>query len=88
VIRKLLPLLAFALVQPAMAHAQGWDTTYCAELSNLYLRYLAYTGVGRPFLDMSALAAIGDCQAGNTAAGVPVLEKKLLGARFTLPKRD
>ena len=86
-IRKLLPLLAFALVQPAMAHAQGWDTTYCAELSNLYLRYLAYTGLGRPFPDLSAIAAINDCQAGNTEAGVPVLEKRLLDARFTLPKR-
>ena len=86
-IRQLLPLLAFALVRPAAAYTQGEDTTYCAELSNLHLRYLAYTGMGRPFLDMSAFAAIGDCQAGNTAAGVPVLEKKLLDSRFTLPGR-
>ena len=86
-IRKLLPLLAFVLVQPAMAHAQGDDRAYCLELSNLYLRYLAYTGLGRPFPDLSAIAAINDCQAGNTEAGVPVLEKRLLDARFTLPKR-
>jgi hypothetical protein len=27
------------------------------------------------------------CDRGNTAAGIPVLEKKLRDARFTLPKR-
>ena len=84
-IRKFLPLLVCLLVPPATV--QGDDRAYCLELSNLYLRYLAYTGLGRPFPDVSAIAAISDCQAGNTEAAVPVLEKRLLDARFTLPKR-
>ena len=86
-IRKFLPLLACVFVPPAMVHAQGDDRADCLERSNLYLRYLAYPGLGHPYPDLSAIAAIGDCQAGNTEAGVPVLEKRLLDARFTLPKR-
>jgi hypothetical protein len=31
--------------------------------------------------------AIDQCERGNTAEGIPVLEKKLRDARFTLPKR-
>ena len=30
---------------------------------------------------------MNECQKGNTAAGGPVLEKKLQDARFTLPPR-
>ena len=33
------------------------------------------------------LEAIDDCNKGNTAAGIPVLEKKLRSNGFTLPKR-
>ena len=32
--------------------------------------------------------AIAQCQSGNTAAGIPVLEKTLTNARFTLPRRN
>jgi hypothetical protein len=38
--------------------------------------------------DLNTTMAITDCQKGNTAAGIPVLEKKLRDARFTLPKRS
>jgi hypothetical protein len=31
--------------------------------------------------------AISDCQRGDTAAGIPVLEQKLRDGGFTLPKR-
>jgi hypothetical protein len=88
VVAKLLPLLVVVLASPTAVPAQGDDRAYCLELANLYLRYLAYPGLGHPYPDLSALAAIGDCQAGNTEAGVPVLEKRLLDARFTLPKRE
>jgi hypothetical protein len=84
------PLLAFAfcLVLPAQATAQNSDAAYCAELSALYRRYLGNTGEGRQFPDVTASVAMDECQKGNTAAGIPVLEKKLRGGRFTLPKRS
>jgi hypothetical protein len=85
--RKLVPLVALALALPATGRAQGDDMAYCAELSNLYRRYLGNTGEGRQFPDVSAGVAMDECQKGNTAAGIPVLEKKLRDARFTLPKR-
>jgi hypothetical protein len=64
------------------------DMAYCAELSALYRRYLGNTGEGRTFPDVAAANAISDCERGNTAAGIPVLERKLRDARFTLPKRS
>ena len=85
-IRKLLMLLVFALALPGAADAQSDDAAYCAELSALYRRYLGNIGE-RQFPDVAASVAMEDCQKGNTAAGIPVLEKKLLNARFTLPKR-
>lgn len=86
-IRRLLLLPVLALALPATAGAQGDDAAYCAQLSALYRRYLGNTGEGRQFPDVSASVAIDQCQQGNTAAGIPVLEKKLRDARFTLPKR-
>lgn len=79
--------LCLSLTAEAQAQAKD-DTTYCAELSALYRRYLGNTGEGRTFPDVSAANAISDCERGNTAAGIPVLEKKLRDARFTLPKRS
>ncbi len=87
-IRKLLLFLAFCLALPATAGAQGDDMAYCAQLSALYRRYLGNTGEGRQFPDVSASVAMDECQKGNTAAGIPVLEKKLRDGRFTLPKRS
>ncbi len=78
--------LCLSLMAEAHAQAAG-DMAYCAQLSALYRRYLGNTGEGRTFPDVSAANAISDCERGNTAAGIPVLEKKLRDARFTLPKR-
>lgn len=78
--------LCLSLTAVARAQAKD-DMTYCAELSALYRRYLGNTGEGRTFPDVAAANAISDCERGNTAAGIPVLEKKLRDARFTLPKR-
>jgi hypothetical protein len=79
--------LCLSLTAEAQAQAKD-DAAYCAELSALYRRYLGNTGEGRTFPDVSAANAISDCERGNTAAGIPVLEKKLRDARFTLPKRS
>ena len=85
--RILLPLVALAFALPNTSLAQSDDAAYCAQLSALYRRYLGNTGEGRQFPDVAASVAMDDCQKGNTAAGIPVLEKKLRDARFTLPKR-
>ena len=89
-IYRLIALLLVGWLLPVVAQAQASanDMTYCAELSNLYRRYLGNSGEGRQFPDVSASVAMDDCQKGNTAAGIPVLEKKLRDARFTLPKRN
>lgn len=86
-IRTLAPILAGAVLSiPAMA--QSDDAAYCAQLGNLALRYTGSSGAeGRLAPDLSTLGAIMDCNKGNTAAGIAVLEKKLRSHGFTLPKR-
>ena len=83
--RKLLPLLIIVVAAPSPVLAD--DASYCAELSGLYRRYLSGQGNGQLFPDVSAGVAMDECARGNYAAGIPVLEKKLRDARFTLPKR-
>jgi hypothetical protein len=78
--------LACLFALPA-APAQADDAAYCAELSGIYRRYLGKTSEGRPFPDVTISVAMDDCASGNTAAGIPVLEKRLRDARFSLPKR-
>lgn len=85
--RKLLPGLVLGLLLSSPAAAWADDMKYCADLSVLYRRYLGNSGEGRMFPDVAAGVAISDCEKGNTAAGIPVLEKKLRDGRFTLPKR-
>jgi hypothetical protein len=89
---KLLAAIALCLSLTAEAHAQvpasTDDMAYCAQLSALYRRYLGNTGEGRTFPDVAAATAMDQCERGNTASGIPVLEKKLRDGRFTLPKRS
>lgn len=61
------------------------DQAYCDKLSGLYRRY-EQNSPGRRF-DVTGAAALEDCQRGNTAAGIPVLENILRGDGFTLPPR-
>ena len=85
--RMSLLLLACALLSGA-AVAQGNDAAYCAQLGDLARRYTGSAGGNgglRP--DFTTLEAIDDCTKGNTAAGIPVLEKLLRSNGFTLPKR-
>ena len=88
---KLSIALGLCLSLSAEAHAQAPpatdDMAYCAQLSALYRRYLGNTGEGKMFPDVTAATAMSECERGNMAAGIPVLEKKLRDARFTLPKR-
>jgi hypothetical protein len=89
VARSLLTLgLCLSLTAEAHAQAAADDMAYCAQLSALYRRYLGNTGEGRTFPDVAAATAMDQCERGNTASGIPVLERKLRDGRFTLPKRS
>ena len=61
--------------------ARSNDAAYCAALSSRYRDYRTSQA------DEEAAAAMAQCQAGNTAAGIPVLEAKLTSARIPLPPR-
>jgi hypothetical protein len=80
-----LSLFVLALALPGTADAQGGDAAYCAQLSTLYRRYVE-NSPGRQD-DAEAALALDNCKNGNTAAGIPILEKKLLESGFTLPEK-
>jgi hypothetical protein len=81
-------LLLAGVVHSTAAVAQADDAAYCAQLGDLARRYTASAGgEARPMPDKTTLGAIADCDKGNTAAGIPVLEKKLRNNGFTLPSR-
>ncbi|TAJ83490.1 hypothetical protein [Reyranella sp.] len=83
--RRLLLLATLGPILPVPSSAApDNDRAYCAELSALYRRYVQ-NAPGRRF-DVEASVALEDCQKGNTAAAIPVLEKKLTQSGFSLPK--
>ena len=66
------------------------DLQYCARLSDLYIRYVGRSEAGptapvRP--DVNGGVALAKCREGDTAAAIPILERKLVNAGFTLPPR-
>ena len=80
-----LPLAANAQQNPRTA-----DLRYCARLSDLYVRYVGRSEDGpnapvRP--DVNGGVALAKCKEGDTAAAIPILERKLVNAGFTLPPR-
>jgi len=62
--------------------AMTGDAAYCREMSVRYRRYL-----GQASTEGDVAKAIYDCESGNTAAGIPVLEKALRDAKLALPPR-
>jgi hypothetical protein len=74
--------VAIAVVAPVpMARAGMTDAEYCAALSAKYRDFRTSQA------DETAAAAMAQCQAGNTAAGIPVLEQTLTMSRIPLPSR-
>jgi hypothetical protein len=64
-----------------MARTGMSDAEYCAALSRTYRQF-------RPSqADETAAAAMHQCEIGNTAAGIPVLEQTLTMSRIPLPSR-
>jgi hypothetical protein len=77
-------------VPPGMTAAQG--AAYCSKLSQTYGEYVGTFGGylggdarGGEAADLDARVAIANCQDGNYAAGIPVLQEKLRDARVTVP---
>jgi hypothetical protein len=91
---KLLAVLLIALVLPtvAAAHPQAADQQYCAALLDKYLRYAGvteYPGTpGKLSNDNQAALAQARCQAGDTDAGIRILERKLRNAKLDPPPRS
>ncbi len=67
------------------------DMEYCARLSELFVRYVGRSEAGpRTPVTPDAVSgtALAQCKHEDTVAqAIPVLERKLLDARFTLPPR-
>ena len=89
------PLLALLLgLSPTLAGAQDLaaDQRYCAALLDKYLRYAGvteYPGTpGKLSNDNQAAFAQAKCQAGDTAAGIAILERKLRDAKLDPPPRS
>jgi hypothetical protein len=80
-------VLGLSLASPAMAQTRSSDLTYCETLYATYDRYIAPRGESRSTSGVDAIAAIDQCRRGDTAAGIPVLEKKLRDGLFSLPRR-
>ncbi|MGZ3341548.1 MAG: hypothetical protein ACXWLB_11880 [Reyranella sp.] len=78
------------LVAEAETADQAGDLRYCAQLSELYVRYVGRSEAGprapvRP--DVNAGVALTKCREGDAATAIPILEHKLVNAGFTLPPR-
>ncbi|MBI2737828.1 MAG: hypothetical protein HYX38_14960 [Rhodospirillales bacterium] len=80
--KRILLVLAAVSVAP-LAQAQNDDKAYCAQLSDLYRRYVQ-NATGRR-VDVEALVALDDCSRGKAASAIPVLEKRLRDAKITPP---
>ena len=80
---------ALAMAVPLAAFAQGNEAAYCKALSDKYQTYVSNMQSGRSPMPESPdiRIAIDQCNKGNTAAGIPVLEQKLRNAKVDLPPR-
>jgi hypothetical protein len=86
-LKWLMPLLAVGL--PLAASAQASDATYCRRLSARYEAFIEnMRGHSMQPGGLDGLVAIEQCKQGNTAAGIPVLERKLQDAKVDLPRRS
>jgi hypothetical protein len=82
-------MAAVAVLLPFGASAQANDADYCRALTQKYETYISNMSVGHSPNPgtVDGTVAIAQCRDGNTAAGIPVLERKLRDARIDLPPR-
>jgi hypothetical protein len=76
------------LIIPGVAFAESSDVKYCEALAEKYDSFIDTSGSmgGRP-TPVDIQKAEDSCKT-NPAAAIPVLEKTLKAARFTLPPRQ
>ena len=84
-------LLSIGLSTQAEVRASSAGLRYCAALSQLYMRYVGNPeteprGIRRN--DVAADIAVAQCRAGNAIDAIPVLERKLIENKFSLPARE
>jgi hypothetical protein len=79
---------ALALSLPLAASAQSNDAKYCSALIDKYNQSLDTSlRRGQNSENLDAKVGIAKCQAGDTASGIPMLEKALKDAKYDLPPR-
>ena len=85
-IKWLMPLVVVGL--PLTASAQVSDATYRRRLTARYEAFVEnMNGHSLQPGGIDGQVAVEQCKAGNTAAGIPVLEHKLKDAKVDLPRR-
>jgi hypothetical protein len=82
--------LQTAVPPPGMTTAQG--AAYCSTLARTYAQYVGTVGgylggatTGGEAADLDTRVAIAQCQDGNYASGIPVLQQKLRDAKVAVP---
>jgi hypothetical protein len=83
-------IATIALSTGAQAQQAAADLRYCAQLSELYIRYVGRSehGPSAPVKpDVNGGVALAKCHEGDAATSIPILERKLVNAGFTLPPR-
>ncbi len=86
----LIAAIALPMGSQAQQVAPAADLRYCAQLSDLYVRYVGRSehGPSAPVKpDVNGGVALAKCQEGDATASISILERKLLNAGFTLPRR-
>ena len=85
-VKWLVPALVLAL--PLAASAQSNDAKYCSALVAKYEQYLDMNSKkGAQPQSLDSKVAVEKCKAGDTVAGIPVLEQALKNAKLDLPPR-
>jgi hypothetical protein len=80
-------VIATSLVVPAVVLAQSADSKYCSVLADKYDAYLETAGdKGGRSTPVEIVKAMESCKS-DPAPAIPVLEKALKAARFSLPPR-
>ena len=86
-LKWLMPLVVVGF--PLTASAQASDATYCRRLTARYEAFIEnVNGHSMQPGGIDGQVAMAQCKEGNTAAGIPVLERKLQDAKVDLPRRS